>query len=41
MFEKREMTTALEVVLAVLVHIKKKKKHPSEWGETRAKRDIF
>lgn len=26
MFEKREMTTALEVVLAVFVHSKKKKK---------------
>lgn len=41
MFEKREMITAVEVVFAVFLHIKKKKKDPSEWGKTQAKRDIF
>ena len=42
MFEKREMITAVEVVFAVFLHIKKKKKKdPSEWGKTQAKRDIF
>ena len=40
MFEKREMITAVEVVFAVFLHIKKKK-DPSEWGKTQAKRDIF